>query len=138
MIKCLEKKRTYKTLFARWNETKVDTEAVEKEYSMLEEYIRVIKGAFERVTKEYEEAKSEFGDVSIEKLLAEKEGKELPVMVEGRLWEEDVLVARSYMDAPGVDGYVFINSTRDIASGTMERVRITSSNEYDLIGEFLE
>lgn len=68
----------------------------------------------------------------------EKEGKELPVMVEGRLWEEDVLVARSYMDAPGVDGYVFINSTRDIASGTMERVRITSSNEYDLIGEFLE
>ena len=59
-------------------------------------------------------------------------------MVEGRLWEEDVLVARSYMDAPGVDGYVFINSTRDIASGTMERVRITSSNEYDLIGEFLE
>ena len=65
----------------------------------------------------------------------EKEGKELPVMVEGRLWEEDVLVARSYMDAPGVDGYVFINSTRDIASGTMERVRITSSNEYDLIGE---
>lgn len=77
MIKCLTKKRTYQTLLASWNETKVAPEAVEKEYSVLENYMRTIKSSFERVTKEYEEAKSKFGDVSIEKLLAEKDGKEL-------------------------------------------------------------
>ena len=62
-------------------------------------------------------------------------GRHLEVMIEGRLVEDGVLVARSYMDAPDVDGYVFIDSDRDYESGKLIRVIIKDSNEYDLIGE---
>lgn len=65
-----------------------------------------------------------------------KVGMVMPVMIEGRLVEDNILVARSYMDAPDVDGYIFIDSDKDLESGTVMNVRITGSNEYDLIGEF--
>ncbi len=65
-------------------------------------------------------------------------GRALPVMVEGRLPEEGVVVARTYMDAPGIDGSVFIETDRDFYSGAMIDVRITGSNEYDLIGELMD
>jgi len=61
-------------------------------------------------------------------------GKTIPVLVEGRLVEDGVLIGRSYMDAPGVDGYVFIRTDRDIESGRIVSVVIEASNEYDLIG----
>ncbi|MDE6714657.1 MAG: 30S ribosomal protein S12 methylthiotransferase RimO [Lachnospiraceae bacterium] len=65
-------------------------------------------------------------------------GQVLPAMVEGRLSDEGVIVARTYMDAPGIDGNVFIETDRDLYSGTMINVRITGSNEYDLIGELAD
>lgn len=65
-------------------------------------------------------------------------GRVLPAMVEGRLPEEGVIVARTYMDAPGIDGNVFIETDRDFYSGTIIDVRITGSNEYDLIGELAD
>ena len=65
----------------------------------------------------------------------DKIGRILTAMVEGREVEEDVYVARTYMDAPGVDGYVFIRTTARLMSGDFVRVKITDSNEYDLIGE---
>lgn len=65
-------------------------------------------------------------------------GRVLPAMVEGRLTDEDVIVARTYMDAPCIDGNVFIETDRDLYSGAMIRVRITGSNEYDLIGELAD
>lgn len=65
-------------------------------------------------------------------------GRVLPVMVEGRLPDEGVIVARTYMDAPGIDGNVFIETDRDFYSGTIINVRITGSNEYDLIGELAD
>lgn len=65
-------------------------------------------------------------------------GKELMVMIEGRLVEENVLIGRSYMDAPGVDGYVFVDSMLDLPSGAMVKVQITDCNEYDLIGGIVD
>lgn len=65
----------------------------------------------------------------------DKIGRILTAMVEGKEVEEDVYVARTYMDAPGVDGYVFIRTTAQLISGDFVRVKITDSNEYDLIGE---
>lgn len=62
-------------------------------------------------------------------------GRLLPVMIEGRIAEDNVYVARSYRDAPDVDGYVFVNTDRDLMSGDFVTVRITDSREYDLIGE---
>lgn len=62
-------------------------------------------------------------------------GKQLEVLVEGYLYEEDVYIGRSYREAPNVDGYIFINAEEEIVSGEMVTVRITDANEYDLIGE---
>lgn len=61
--------------------------------------------------------------------------KVFSVMVEGRLPEEDVYIARSYMDAPDVDGYVFFHSDWNLMSGDFVDIRITETNGYDLIGE---
>lgn len=62
-------------------------------------------------------------------------GKILSVMVEGKIAEDDIYVARTYKDAPGVDGYVFFESVRSYMSGDFVKVMITGSHEYDLTGE---
>lgn len=62
-------------------------------------------------------------------------GRVLTVMVEGKVADEDAYVARTYRDAPGVDGYLFINTTANLMTGDFVKVRVTDSNEYDLIGE---
>ena len=65
-------------------------------------------------------------------------GRELTVMIEGKLAEEDVYVARTYKDAPSVDGYLFVNTDWSLMSGDFVKVRVTGDNEYDLIGEIIE
>lgn len=62
-------------------------------------------------------------------------GKTLTAMIEGKVADEDAYVARTYKDAPGVDGYLFIHTDRQLMSGDFLPVLITGSNEYDLIGE---
>ena len=62
-------------------------------------------------------------------------GKVLEAMVEGKVADEDVYVARTYRDAPGVDGYLFIHTTASLMTGDFVRVLVTDYNEYDLIGE---
>lgn len=62
-------------------------------------------------------------------------GKRLPVMIEGKIPEENAYVARSYKDAPNVDGFVFIQTSRELMTGDFVYVKITGSYEYDLIGE---
>ncbi|RHV50377.1 30S ribosomal protein S12 methylthiotransferase RimO [Lachnospiraceae bacterium OM04-12BH] len=65
-------------------------------------------------------------------------GRELTVMIEGKLAGEDVYVARTYKDAPSVDGYLFVDTDWSLMSGDFVRVRVTGANEYDLIGEIIE
>lgn len=62
-------------------------------------------------------------------------GSTLLVMVEGKVPDEHAYVARSYRDAPDVDGFVFIQTGRELMTGDFVRVRITGAHEYDLIGE---
>lgn len=49
-------------------------------------------------------------------------------------------IARSYMDAPEIDSFVYVNagSRRNLLAGDMRQVRITGSRGYDLIGELDE
>lgn len=72
-----------------------------------------------------------------QKNLQEKIGKTFKVLIEGKLPEENVYLGRTYMDVPGVDGYVFVNSDREHMSGDFCDVLITGSSEYDLIGDAL-
>ena len=62
-------------------------------------------------------------------------GRELVVMIEGKVAEEDTYVARTYRDAPNVDGDLFVNSTASFMTGDLVKVQVTDANEYDLIGE---
>ena len=59
-------------------------------------------------------------------------------MVEGRVADENAYVARTYGDAPGVDGYMFINTDETLVYGDFVKVRVTGALEYDLIGEIAE
>lgn len=62
-------------------------------------------------------------------------GRVLTVMVEGKVADEDIYVARTYRDAPNVDGYLFIGASANLMTGDLVKVQVTDSNEYDLIGE---
>ena len=65
----------------------------------------------------------------------EKVGKTIRVMIEGKLPEDDIFIGRSYMDAPNVDGFVFVHSKDSYLSGEFVDVKITQAKEYDLVGE---
>ena len=65
-------------------------------------------------------------------------GRTLDVMIEGKITDENAYVGRTYMDAPGVDGYIFVQSSEEFLSGDFVRVKVTGAVEYDLIGEVAE
>ena len=73
-------------------------------------------------------------EISIDKGNA-RIGSNVEVMVEGKVADEDAYVARTYGDAPGVDGYMFINTDTELMSGDFALVHVTGALEYDLIGE---
>lgn len=61
-------------------------------------------------------------------------GRRITALVDGYLPEEDVYVARTYRDAPEIDGCVFFHSSAEILSGTMAELEVTDASGYDLIG----
>ncbi len=65
-------------------------------------------------------------------------GAELDVMIQGYLPEDDICVARSYRDAPDVDGCIFVEADHEYLSGTEIKVKITGSKGYDLLAEPLD
>ncbi|SEW19887.1 30S ribosomal protein S12 methylthiotransferase RimO [[Clostridium] fimetarium] len=73
-------------------------------------------------------------EVSIDKS-ADMVGKTIEVLIEGKVADENAYLGRSYMDAPNVDGYIFINTNEELMSGDFVFVKITGALEYDLIGE---
>lgn len=62
-------------------------------------------------------------------------GRIMEVMIEGKVADENAYVGRTYMDAPGVDGLIFVNTSLELMSGDFVRVKVTGALEYDLIGE---
>lgn len=64
-------------------------------------------------------------------------GKELLVMIEGKVADENAYVGRTYRDAPNVDGLIFVNTDEELMSGDFAKVKVTGALEYDLIGELL-
>ena len=62
---------------------------------------------------------------------------EMSVLIEGYLYEDDIYIGRTYMDAPNVDGNVFVRAEEELISGDIVPVRITGANEYDLMGDVI-
>lgn len=67
--------------------------------------------------------------------LAKRVGKEMLVIVD----EIDAhgTVARSFADAPDIDGYVYIDTDK-LQPGDIVKVRITDADEYDLWAEIID
>ncbi|MDO4324464.1 MAG: 30S ribosomal protein S12 methylthiotransferase RimO [bacterium] len=62
-------------------------------------------------------------------------GRILEVLIEGKIADEHAYVGRTYMDAPNVDGLIFVQTPLELLTGDFVRVRVTGAQEYDLIGE---
>ena len=62
-------------------------------------------------------------------------GREVLVMIEGKVADENAYVGRTYRDAPNVDGLIFINTDVELISGDFAKVKVTGALDYDLIGE---
>ena len=65
-------------------------------------------------------------------------GQELLVMIEGKVSGESAYIARTYGDAPKVDGYLFVQTGELLMTGDFAKVRVTGALEYDLIGELTD
>lgn len=64
-------------------------------------------------------------------------GTIVDVMIEGFIPDGGVFVGRTYMDAPNVDGLIFIQSDEPFMSGDFIKAEIIGVNEYDFVGEYL-
>lgn len=64
-------------------------------------------------------------------------GREVLVMIEGKVADENAYVGRTYRDVPNVDGLIFINTDVELISGDFAKVKVTGALDYDLIGELM-
>lgn len=64
-------------------------------------------------------------------------GREVLVMIEGKVADENAYVGRTYRDSPNVDGLIFINTDVELISGDFAKVKVTGALDYDLIGELM-
>lgn len=65
-------------------------------------------------------------------------GKKIIAIVDGYMPDEDVYVARTYRDAPDVDGCIFFHAPFEILSGTFVKLVVTDAMGYDLMGELYD
>lgn len=70
--------------------------------------------------------------------LCEQEvGKEMEVLIEGKLPEERIFCGRTRRDAPDIDGLVFVSSEEELYSGDFVTVKIREAGDYDLMGDVI-
>ena len=65
-------------------------------------------------------------------------GLEVWAMIEGKVSDDAAYIARTYKDAPNVDGFLFVKTQKELMTGDFVKVKVTGSNEYDLIGELAD
>lgn len=64
-------------------------------------------------------------------------GKEFEVLVESKSFDGKFYIARSYMDVPEIDGFVYIKNNCENPKNKFVKCKIVDSNGYDLIGEII-
>lgn len=63
-------------------------------------------------------------------------GKTLKVLIDDQDEEtQGQWVGRTYMDAPEVDGSIFVRSAKPLNPGNFYQTKITATQEYDLVGD---
>ncbi len=66
--------------------------------------------------------------------LAKKVGKTMEVIVDGM--DGDQVIARSWADAPEIDGNVFLPAKPGVSPGQISNVTVTASDAYDLYAQW--
>ena len=69
--------------------------------------------------------------------LKKKVGQTMEVMID-EISEEGALIARSWADAPEIDGKVYVSAGVPLKIGQKVQVEIVQSNAHDLLGELIE
>ena len=87
------------------------------------------KSRLNKIMKLQQEISSENGKNKI--------GKEYEVLIESKTFDGKYYVARSYMDVPEIDGFVYIKNTCENLKNKFVKCKIIDANGYDLIGEIL-
>lgn len=64
-------------------------------------------------------------------------GKELEVLVESKTFDGKFYVARSYMDVPDIDGFIYLKNTSEELENKFVKCKIIDAKGYDLIGEII-
>lgn len=102
-----------------------------KAYNMMYQISEKIKEERVNVLMEVQE------EISFDNLY-EKRGNVLEALVEEVY--DDVIVGRTYLDSPEIDGIIYINQFEDfqLESGDFVKVRITDVLEHDLMGDLYE
>lgn len=127
----------------------------EKDHKELVEFIKNVRfdrlGVFKYSTEENTPAAS-FEDqipedvmderfdelMSIQQEIAFEKARErvddvVEVMIEGEIPEEEVYIGRTRIDAPNIDGCVFLPMTEKFMTGDICRARVTGARDYDLL-----
>jgi ribosomal protein S12 methylthiotransferase len=88
--------------------------------------------------------KSRFQDIMLlqQKISSQKNsqlvGKIFKTLLEGRNQDSPgYIIGRTYMDAPDIDGWVYVKDRAGLHEGDFYNVKITSSSNYDLFGEIV-
>lgn len=71
-------------------------------------------------------------EISFEKLHS-KIGNKYEALIENK--DEDSYIGRTYMDAPGIDGLVYIKSDKMLNIGDFYDIIVKDNNEYDIYAE---
>lgn len=74
-------------------------------------------------------------DISTD-IMSTKIGKVFEVLIEEEI-DDNYYIARSYMDAPEIDGNIYVSSEKKLENGSFQNVIINNSLEFDLEGEIL-
>lgn len=128
----------------------------EEDFNILREFINTYKfdklGVFTYSREEYtkannlneqidEDVKEYRRDIIMEdqlkiseRLLEDKIGQVLQVLIEEKI-EDNLYAGRTYLDSPDIDGVIYVNSNKNLSINSFINVKVTSSMEYDLIGD---
>ena len=55
-------------------------------------------------------------------------GLEVWAMIEGKVSDDAAYIARTYKDAPNVDGFLFVKTQKELMTGDFVKVKVTGSN----------
>ena len=65
-------------------------------------------------------------------------GENYTAVIDGPDSKENTYAGRCYFDSPEIDSNIWIHSAVPLETGSFVQVRVTGTEEYDLLGEYVD